>query len=170
MVRQYAPALKLLDGLTDDGMIDLDKMYPALKDAVHKAFIDTVSGLIVMNYATEDADFTRLLVIVPGLTSYSSYDNYKESYWNDGKTRAISFTITVEEVATDYTIFVNNNHVYFNVSFKDAATAGNDVAADACYQSTALYVYIFCKHLIYKRYYETDCKYHHGQHFRLACS
>ncbi len=110
------------------------------KDAVHKAFIDTVSGLIVMNYATEDADFTRLLVLVPGLTSYSSYDNYKESYWNDGKTRAISFTITVEEVATDYTIFVNNNHVYFNVSFKDAATAGNDVAADACYQSTALYV------------------------------
>ena len=110
------------------------------KDAVHKAFIDTVSGLIVMNYATEDADFTRLVVLVPGLTSYSSYDNYKESYWNDGKTRAISFTITVEEVATDYTIFVNNNHVYFNVSFKDAATAGNDVAADACYQSTALYV------------------------------
>ena len=62
MVRQYAPALKLLDGLTDDGMIDLDKMYPALKDAVHKAGKVPVMGIIF-----DETDVDKLYAIAQPL-------------------------------------------------------------------------------------------------------
>ena len=40
------------------------------------------------------------------------------SYWNGGKTACIVYTYDAE---TSYTIFVNNNEVYFGVSFEDAA-------------------------------------------------
>lgn len=62
MVQQYAPALKLLDGLTDDGMIDLDKMYPALKDAVHKAGKVPVAGIIF-----DESDVDKLYAIAQPL-------------------------------------------------------------------------------------------------------
>lgn len=46
MFTQYKPALSALGALTDDGMIDLDVLYPRLKDAVHKAGKVPVMGII----------------------------------------------------------------------------------------------------------------------------
>lgn len=62
MVQQYASAIKLLDGMTDDGMIDLEKMYPALKDAVHKAGKVPVMGIIF-----DEADVDKLYAIAQPL-------------------------------------------------------------------------------------------------------
>ena len=46
MFDKYKPALSALGALTDDGMIDLDVLYPRLKDAVHKAGKVPVMGII----------------------------------------------------------------------------------------------------------------------------
>lgn len=46
MLDKYKPALSALGALTDDGMIDLDVLYPRLKDAVHKAGKVPVMGII----------------------------------------------------------------------------------------------------------------------------
>ena len=46
MLEQYKPAIKALGAMTEDGMIDLDVLYPRLKDAVHKAGKIPVMGVI----------------------------------------------------------------------------------------------------------------------------
>ena len=46
MLEQYKPAIKALGAMTEDGMIDLDVLYPRLKDAVHRAGKVPVMGVI----------------------------------------------------------------------------------------------------------------------------
>lgn len=46
MVDKYNPMLSVLGALSDDGMIDLDALYPQLKDAVHKTGKVPVMGII----------------------------------------------------------------------------------------------------------------------------
>lgn len=46
LVEKYTPILSVLGALSDDGMIDLDVLYPQLKDAVHKAGKIPVLGII----------------------------------------------------------------------------------------------------------------------------
>lgn len=43
---KYKPALSILDSLTENDMVDLDKLYPRLKDAVHKSGKVTIMGII----------------------------------------------------------------------------------------------------------------------------
>lgn len=58
MVEQYKPAIKALGAWTDDGMIDLDVLYPRLKDAVHKAGKVPVMGIIF-----DESDVDKLQAI-----------------------------------------------------------------------------------------------------------
>ena len=46
MVEQYAQTLRLLGAMTDDGMIDLEALYPRLKDAVRKTGKVPIMGII----------------------------------------------------------------------------------------------------------------------------
>ena len=46
MVEQYKPALSALGALTEDGMIDLDVLYPRLKEAVRKTGKVPMAGII----------------------------------------------------------------------------------------------------------------------------
>ena len=46
IIEQYKPALSALGAMTDDGLINLDVLYPRLKDAVHKAGKVPVMGII----------------------------------------------------------------------------------------------------------------------------
>lgn len=105
----------------------------------HYGFIDVQSGLMVINVSVGDAsdvDLTKLLFLVPTTVAAdnSAVTNWGESYWNDGKSRAISFV----SGSTKYNTFVHNNRAYFNVSFK--TVAGDDVDGKDCYKSSTLYV------------------------------
>ena len=100
----------------------------------YKGYIDKEAGIILLNYATGDADMQEFFLLNPFTTS-SIASNISASYWNNGKTACIVYAYDAE---TSYTIFVNNNVVYFGVSFEDAD--GNAVAGNSCYQSSMLYV------------------------------
>ena len=100
----------------------------------YKGFIDKETGIILVNYKDGDVDMEEFFLLNPFDTK-SIATKIFASYWNGGKTACIVYTLDEE---TSYTIFVNNNQVYFGVSFEDAE--GNAVAGDACYQSSMLYV------------------------------
>ena len=91
-----------------------------------KGFIDVNSRIVVVAWDTDA--FNKIIIFTP------EYADYKESYWNKGATKTISFTLE----GKTYGIFVNNGNVYFNVSFENAN--GDTVAANAAYQSETLYV------------------------------
>lgn len=106
-----------------------------------EAYIDMETGFIVLNYMDVGADLDRMFLLVPGFTANAEYSNFADSFWNAGKTRTIAFTITEEDgTQKNYSLFIHENQVYFNVSFKTAETGGMDISADACYNSTLLYV------------------------------
>ena len=100
----------------------------------YRGYVDKVTGIILVNYQTGDADMEEFFLLNPFDTK-SIATAISASYWNGGKTACIVYTYDAE---TSYTIFVNNNVVYFGVSFEDAE--GNAVAANSCYQTSMLYV------------------------------
>ncbi len=100
----------------------------------YNGYIDKETGIILLNYVAGDADMKEFLLLNPFATN-SIASSISASYWNDGKTACIVYTFDAE---TSYTIFVNNNIVYFGVSFEDAE--GNAVVGNACYESSMLYV------------------------------
>ena len=100
----------------------------------YNGYIDKETGIILLNYATGDADMQEFLLLNP-FTTNSIASSISASYWNGGKTACIVYAFDEE---TNYTIFVNNNVVYFGVSFEDAD--GNAVAGASCYQTSMLYV------------------------------
>ncbi|MCH5161230.1 MAG: InlB B-repeat-containing protein [Clostridiales bacterium] len=116
----------------------------------HYGYVDVESGMMYVNWNVGDfgnADITRAVLLVPStIITGSVYDvsGWKESYWNSGKTRAITFVY--DDVT--YSLFVHKNVVYFDASFKTADEA--DVAGDACYRSPTLYVYDKNDELIFK--------------------
>lgn len=62
LFEQYKPAIKALGAMTEDGMIDLDVLYPRLKDAVHRAGKVPVMGVIF-----DEADVDKLHAIAKQL-------------------------------------------------------------------------------------------------------
>lgn len=109
-----------------------------LNDGIHKAFMDVNTGLIVLNDAVGDGNFTKLCVLVPGLISTNNYSSskYKESYWNDGKSRAVEFVITVDGTETVYAFLVHNNTVYFGTHFVNGE--GAVITADKAIEQTSV--------------------------------
>ena len=101
----------------------------------YRGYVDPVTGIIVVNYSVGvDADMQEFFFLNP-FESTSIASKMSGSYWNNGSTACIVYTL---DDGTSYTIFVNNNVVYFGVSFEDAD--GNAVAAGNCYQTSMLYV------------------------------
>ena len=100
----------------------------------YKGFVDSVSGIMLVNYKDGDADMQEFFLLNPFATN-SIATQVSASYWNGGSTACIVYHF---DDNTSYTIFVNDNQVYFGVSFVDAE--GNAVAGNACYQSSMLYV------------------------------
>lgn len=97
----------------------------------YKGFVDKKSGIMIIsntkNTATAEADMVGVWMLQPFEKSINAKSNMKSSYWNSGKTRVISYTFGDET----YNIFINNNQVYFGVSFKDEE--GNPVSANEAY-------------------------------------
>ena len=100
----------------------------------YNGYIDKETGIILLNYVAGDADMQEFFFLNP-LDTKSIASMMVGSYWNNGNSACIVYNF---DDATSYTIFVNNNVVYFGVSFEDAE--GNAVAANACYQTSMLYV------------------------------
>ena len=100
----------------------------------YRGYIDAETGMILLNYETGDADMKEFFLLNPFATT-SIASSISASYWNDGMTACIVYAFDAE---TSYTIFVNNNVVYFGVSFEDAD--GNAVEGKNCYQTDMLYV------------------------------
>ena len=101
----------------------------------YRGYVDAVSGIIILNYATGDADMEEYLFLNPFSTS-SIASSISASYWNNGNTACIVYHFDAE---TSYTIFVNNNVAYFGASFTDAN--GAVVDGKDCYQTSMLYVH-----------------------------
>ena len=100
----------------------------------YRGYVDPVTGIIVVNYKDGvDADMQEFFFLNPFETT-SIATKMAGSYWNNGSTACVVYTYD----NTSYTIFVNNNVVYFGVSFVDAN--GNAVDAASCYQTAMLYV------------------------------
>lgn len=101
----------------------------------HKAFIDNETGLMVVNYNGGDGNFERVFLLVPvSAKSDVVKANFKDSYWNNGATRTISLKVG----ETVHSVFMHQNHVYFNVSLENSA--GEAITADAAYRAETLYV------------------------------
>ena len=101
----------------------------------YKGYLDAETGIIVITYSKgASAEFNKVMLLSPFETA-SIVSKVSSSYWNSGYSRAIQYTF--EE--TTYSIFVHNNNVYFNVSFKNGN--GEDVIGKECYTSSLLFVY-----------------------------
>ncbi|MCI9407534.1 MAG: hypothetical protein HFK06_04170 [Clostridia bacterium] len=101
----------------------------------HKTFIDNETGLMVVNYNGGDGNFERVFLLVPvSAKSDVVRANFKDSYWNKGATRTISLKVG----ETVHSVFMHQNHVYFNVSLENSA--GEAITADAAYRAETLYV------------------------------
>ena len=101
----------------------------------YRGYVDPVTGIIVVNYKDGvDADMQEFFFLNPFETTGIA-TKMAGSYWNNGSTACFVYNL---DETTSYTIFVNNNVVYFGVSFEDAD--GNAVAAGDCYQTSMLYV------------------------------
>ena len=64
MLDQYKPAISALGAMTEDDMIDLDILYPRLKDAVHKAGKVPLMGIIF-----DESDVDKLYNIAKQLAN-----------------------------------------------------------------------------------------------------
>ena len=64
MLNQYKPAISALGAMTEDDMIDLDILYPRLKDAVHKAGKVPLMGIIF-----DESDVDKLYNIAKQLAN-----------------------------------------------------------------------------------------------------
>ncbi len=117
-------------------------------NSTYKAFVDKNSGIIISSHQA-NKDLQQIFFLNP--FTYESIANViSESYWNNGYSRAIEYTVD----DTTYSIFVHNNKVYFGVSFKDAN--GNSIVANKCYNSETVYVYDENNALIAKFGYENS--------------
>mgnify|MGYP001044690067 CR=1 FL=1 len=105
------------------------------KNKRHKAFIENETGLMLLNYNGGDGNFEKAFLLVPvSAKSDVVKANFKDSYWNNGATRTISLKVG----ETVHSVFMHQNHVYFNVSLENAA--GEAITADAAYRAETLYV------------------------------
>ena len=102
---------------------------------VYHGFIDPVTTIIFVNTNSGDVDFNAMNMFIPieGKYNYSEH-TYSSSYWDGGSTKAIQYTTK----GNTYSYFLYKNHVYMNVSFKDAE--GNDIEGKDCYTASSLTV------------------------------
>ena len=101
---------------------------------VRRGWIDPVTGIMIVNIAEGvDTELSEVYFCNP-FEQVRIVNQISSSYWNFGKTRTIQYTF--EE--NTYSIFIFNDEVYFNVTFKDVE--GNDVLGVDCYLSDTLYV------------------------------
>ena len=104
------------------------------KSDVYYGYLDNETGIIVTEYI-EDRDLNQVYFFNPFTTTEVVSSQISQSYWNKGFSRAIQYTLE----GTTYSIFVHNNNVYFNVTFKNGE--GAEIAALDCYTSNTVYVY-----------------------------
>ncbi len=104
---------------------------------VFHGFIDTESKIIILGYNANSTAFDAVFLLNPFEQGNIPSDRFSSSYWDNGNSRAIQYTYD----DTTYSIFVHDGHVYFGVSFKDAATGGSDVSGADCYTKETLYVF-----------------------------
>lgn len=118
---------------------------------VYIGYIDKESGIIVLNMTSgEDADMNKVFFLSPFESASIKSASVKQSYWNAGNSRAIQYTVN----DITYSVFVHNNEVFFNASFKDADGAA--LSAETCYNSNTVYVYASDDMLIAKFGYTSD--------------
>ena len=123
VVKNYDPEKGTLDFCSSNG------------STVYHGFIDPVTTIIFVNTKSGDVDFNAMNMFIPieGKYSYSEH-TYSSSYWAGGSTKAIQYTTK----GNTYSYFLYKNHVYMNVSFKDAE--GNDIEGKDCYTASSLTV------------------------------
>lgn len=112
-----------------------DKGNPA--NSILNGYYDFTSGIFVLEKHLNN-EFNNCIIVSP-YSSSKSMSNQVSSYWDEGKTRAVTYNYKDGEVDKSVTFFVFNNTVVFDVTFKDAE--GNTVLSQNAYDSESLYVY-----------------------------
>ena len=102
--------------------------------SVYFGYLDSETGIIITEYV-KDKGLNQVFFFNPLTTEELTSSNTNNSYWNYGLSRAIQYTYE----GTTYSIFVHNNEVFFNVSFKTGE--GTSLTAVECYTSSTVYVY-----------------------------
>ena len=97
-------------------------------------YLDSETGIIITEWI-KDKGLNQVYFFNPLTTEDLTSSNTNSSYWNYGLSRAIQYTYE----GTTYSIFVHNNEVFFNVSFKTGE--GTSLTAVECYTSSSVYVY-----------------------------
>ena len=113
------------------------KLY--VGSSFYRGYLNKANGIMILCKSSGDsAKFENVFFMNPFETTNmnSSSSNFHSSYWNNGKTRAISYVYD----GVNYTIFIHNDKVYFDVQFKTALTGGEDVTGEACYTKDLLFV------------------------------
>ena len=100
---------------------------------VYFGYLDDETGIIITEYITEKG-LNQVFFFNPFTTEEVTSSNIANTYWNEGKSRAIQYTYD----GVTHSIFVHNDMVYFGVSFTDMD--GNPVAAASCKDSSTLLV------------------------------
>ncbi|MDD6302303.1 MAG: InlB B-repeat-containing protein [Bacillales bacterium] len=118
-----------LSGTTSSSSVYIYYYSATASASIYNCYIDSVTGMIVMADTSGDSSKITSLFVISPFEGNNAPANFKSSYWNGGATRAVTFT-SGENV---YNIFVHNDVVYFDVSFK--ALDDSAVTADALYNS-----------------------------------
>lgn len=100
---------------------------------IYSGYIDPVTKFVVLS-DTKGANqpLVEIMVLNP-FDAKNTYDMWSDSYWNSGKTRAITY---VSDELT-YNIFIMDNKVYYGVTFENETKA---IRGEECYNSPILYV------------------------------
>ena len=104
------------------------------KSDVYYGYLDSETGIIITEYI-KDRNLNQVFFFNPVTTAEVVSTQVSHSYWNNGFSRAIQYTFE----STTYSIFVHENNVYYNVTFKNGANT--EIAAFDCYTSDSVYVY-----------------------------
>ena len=104
------------------------------KSDVYYGYLDSETGIIITEYI-KDKNLNQVYFFNPFTTAEVVSTQVSHSYWNNGFSRAIQYTFE----STTYSIFVHENNVYYNVTFKNGANT--EIAAFDCYTSDSVYVY-----------------------------
>ena len=118
----------------ETGYLEIHYVDKYNSEYVYFGYLDSETGIIVTEYL-QNKGLNQVFFFNPFTFDEVVSSQISQSYWNKGFSRAIQYTYE----GTTYSIFVHDNNVYFNVSFKNAANA--DISAANCYTSDSVYVY-----------------------------
>lgn len=107
-------ALGKVSGSRSGQISDYDPSTGMFKVGNYRAYFDTTSGFLVIDYSSGKTDFTNDLYIFSRDATTFTVDKNNSCYWNSGLNKIVTIDINGNNVV----IFFDGNNFYYNVSFE----------------------------------------------------